>query len=160
MNRRSDGECVLCALVGALLAALAVTILIKIMVFAPHAAALPLDDACNLSSEPCAVSLPSGGTLRFSLGPRPVPLLKPLALELHVEGSSARVTEVDFSGVTLPMAFNRVHLNQESAGKFTGVATLPLCSSGRMVWQATALLEDGNRKLYVPFRFETGRQNS
>jgi hypothetical protein len=154
------GECVLCAIAGALLAALAVAILVKFMLFAPPKfTALPLDETCSLSSGTCAVQLPDGGRLEFALGPRPVPLLKPLNLELRVAGSSARAVEVDFSGVNLPMAFNRANLSAGGAGRYDGQTSLPLCSSGRMTWNATVLLEDGKRRIYVPFRFETERGN-
>jgi len=156
----ADSECVLCAIVGALLAALAVTILVKSMLFAPPKfTALPLDETCSLSSATCAVTLPDGGRLEFALGPRPVPLLKPLNLELRVAGSRARAVEVDFSGVNLPMAFNRADLTAGDAGRYDGQTSLPLCSSGRMTWNATVLLEDGKHKIYVPFRFETERGN-
>lgn len=159
-NGAASNGCPLCAMTGALAAAVAVAALVKVMVFSTPAAALPLDETCSLSAGACTVSLPDGGTLRFSLGPRPVPLLKPLGLQLRVEGSGARATEVDFSGITVPMAFSRAHLSAHGGGRFGGEATLPLCGAGRMVWQATVLLEDGQRKIYAPFRFETGRENS
>jgi len=153
-----DGACVLCAILGALVAALVVTVLVKSMLFAPpRFTALPLDETCSLSDGVCAVSLPDGGRLEFTLAPRPVPLLKPLNLELRIAGSSARAVEVDFTGVNLAMAFNRAHLSADGAGRYDGQASLPLCSSGRMKWNATVRLEDGKRKIYVPFRFETER---
>ncbi len=152
----SEGECVLCAVVGALLAALAVTVLVKLMLFAPpRFTALPLDETCSLSRGVCAVRLPDGGRLEFALGPRPLPLLKPLKLELHIKGGNARALEVDFTGVNLPMAFTRADLTPDGSGGFGGEAALPLCSSGRMAWLATVLLEDGKHRIYVPFRFET-----
>lgn len=157
----ADGDCVLCAIAGALLAALAVAVLVKSMLFAPPKfTALPLDETCNLSGGVCTVRLPDGGRLEFALGPQPVPLLKPLNLELRVEGSKARALEVDFSGVNLAMAFTRAHLSRNDSGAFGGEATLPLCSTGRMAWNATVLLEDGKRKIYAPFRFETGHKNT
>lgn len=157
LHSPADDACVLCALVGALLAALVVAVLVKFMLFAPpRFATLPLDETCSLSGGVCTVSLPGGGRLEFTLAPRPVPLLKPLNLELRVEGSRARAVEVDFTGVNVPMAFNRAHLSAADAGRYDGQTTLPLCSSGRMVWQAMVRLEDGERTIYAPFRFETG----
>lgn len=157
MNQ-DDGACVLCAILGALVAALVVAALVKFMLFAPPKfTALPLDETCSLSSTTCAVRLPDGGRLEFALSPRPVPLLKPLNLELRIAGSSARAVEVDFTGVNLAMAFNRAHLSAGDAGRYDGQAALPLCSSGRMTWNATVLLEDGKRKIYVPFHFATER---
>jgi len=156
----SDDECVLCAIVGALVAALAVALLVKTMLFAPpRFTVLPLNEACNLSSGACSVTLPDGGRLEFTLAPQPIPLLKPLSLELRIEGSRARAVEVDFTGVNLPMAFNRADLTPEGEDAYSGQAILPLCANGRMEWRATVLLEDGKRQIYVPFRFETLRNS-
>lgn len=157
----ADDECVLCAVVGALIAAVAVAALVKTMLFAPPKfTALPLDETCSLSSGVCGATLPDGGHLEFTLAPQPVPQLKPLNLELRITGSSARALEVDFSGVNLPMAFNRADLTPGNEDSYTGQAILPLCASGRMEWHATVRLEDGKRQIYVPFRFETARGNT
>ncbi|MBS4095260.1 MAG: hypothetical protein KGZ83_00305 [Sulfuricella sp.] len=156
-----ESECLPCALIGVLLGALAVVVLVKLMVLAPpKAITLPLDATCSLSSATCAATLPDGGRLEFTLGPQPVPLLKPLSIALRIEGSSARALEVDFNGVNLPMAFNRADLTPAGNGQYAGQAILPLCANGRMAWQATVLVEDGQRRIYVPFRFETERGNS
>lgn len=162
MNARADsGDCLLCGLTGALLAALAVTALVKSMLFAaPQFTTLALDETCSLSSGTCTLRLPDGGRLEFRLGPQPVPLLKPLALELHVAGSRARALEVDFRGIDSPMAFNRANLARAAEGRYEGQATLPLCANGRMAWQAVVLLEDGGRKIHAPFRFETEQKSS
>ena len=151
-----DRDCLPCALVGALLAALLVTVLLKLMVFAPaKPLTLPLDATCSLSSAMCSAPLPDGGALEFSLGPRRTPLLKPLAVAIRIAGSDARAVEVDFSGVNLPMAFNRADLTTDGDGAYLGQANLPLCSTGRMEWRATVLVESAGKKIYVPFRFET-----
>jgi hypothetical protein len=118
---------------------------------------LPLDETCSLSRETCAARLPDGEMLVFSLGQRPVPILKPLTLEIHIEGSNIRPVEVDFSGVDVPMAFNRAYPAPATDGVYTAQTMLPLCASGRMVWQASVLLEKGDSRLLVPFRFETER---
>lgn len=150
--------CLPCALIGALLGALAATALVKLMVLAPpKPLVMPLDAACSLSRASCRAALPGGGSLEFTLGPRPTPPLKPLALDIRIIGSRARALEVDFTGVDVPMAFNRAHLAPQSEGAYSGQARLPVCTSGRMEWRATVLLEDGTRRIYVPFRFETER---
>lgn len=150
--------CPPCALLGAMLGAIAATALVKLMVLAPpKQLVMPLDTACSLSSATCLTDLPGGGSLEFTLGPRPTPLLKPLALDIRITGSRARALEVDFTGVDVPMAFNRAHLAPQSEGAYSGQARLPLCASGRMEWRATVLLEDGTRRIHVPFRFETER---
>ncbi|MDP3483540.1 MAG: hypothetical protein Q8S05_09565 [Sulfuricella sp.] len=152
------GTCLLCAIVGMLAAAMTLAVLAKMLFLAPAGpTVLPLDETCSLSRETCSVRLPDGGTLKFSIGPRPVPLLQTLTLEIHIEGSNIRPVEVDFSGVDVPMAFNRAYPAPAPGGVYTAQTMLPLCASGRMVWQASVLLEKGDSRLLVPFRFETER---
>lgn len=141
-----------------LAAAITLAVLAKMLFLAPAGpTVLPLDETCSLSRETCSVRLPDGGTLKLSLGPRPVPLLKPLTLEIHIAGSNANPVEVSFTGVNVPMAFNRAYPAPFTDGVYTAQTTLPLCASGRMVWQASVLLEKGDGRILVPFRFETER---
>lgn len=148
--------CPLCALVGALVAALVLAVLAKALFLVPHGPTLlALDETCSLNRETCAMPLPDGGRIEFSLGPKPVPLLSPLKLEIRVSDSNARALEVDFSGVNTPMAFNRAYLVSSGNGVYGVQTALPVCATGRMVWQATVLLENGERQILAPFRFET-----
>ncbi|BCB26044.1 hypothetical protein SKTS_09300 [Sulfurimicrobium lacus] len=153
---RASDRCPLCALVGALAAALALAILAKTLFLVPRGPTLlALDETCSISSETCSMPLPGGGRLEFALGPRPVRLLSPLKLEIRVSGSNARALEVDFTGVNTPMAFNRAYLIPSGNGVYGAQTGLPVCATGRMVWQATVLLENGERQMLAPFRFET-----
>ena len=152
------GTCLLCAIVGIMAAALVLAVLAKMLFLAPAGpTVLQLDESCSLSRETCSVPLPDGGTLKFSLGPRPVPILKPLTLEISIAGSNANPVEVSFTDVNVPMAFNRAYPTQATDGVYTAQTTLPLCASSRMVWQSSVLLEKGDGRLLVPFRFETER---
>jgi hypothetical protein len=63
---------------------------------------------------------------------------------------------VDFAGVSMNMGFNRPALVPAGPGQFTGQATLPVCVTGRMTWQATVLVEAGRTRIAVPFRFDAG----
>lgn len=152
------GTCLLCAIVGIMAAALVLAVLAKMLFLAPAGpTVLPLDETCSLSRETCSVRLPDGGTLKFSLGQRPVPLLKPLTLEISIAGSNANPVEVSFTGVDVSMAYNRAYPAPATDGVYTAQTALPLCATGRMVWQAAVLLEKGDDRLLVPFRFETER---
>lgn len=151
MNRK-----ILIDLIGLLLIALIVLIGYKLSPLLLPKADLTVepDPACNLQEGPCSVDLPNGGSLRFSVGTRPIPLVKPF--ELRVEAANARNVLVDFAGVDMDMGFNRPTLAERSPGVFTGEATLPVCVTGRMTWQATILLDTANARVAVPFRFVTG----
>jgi hypothetical protein len=54
------------------------------------------------------------------------------------------------------MGFNRPALAPAGPGRFAGQATLPVCVTGRMTWQATVLVEAGRTRIAVPFRFDAG----
>lgn len=152
--------CLLCAVAGMLAAALMLVVLGKMLFLAPAGLAmLPLDVTCSLSREACTTPLPDGGALVFSIGSRPVPILKPLTLEIRIEGSTMRPVAVDFSGISQPMAFNRAYPSATGEGSYSAQATLPICAGGRMTWQATVRLENGERGLLAPFRFETAKNS-
>lgn len=112
---------------------------------------------CDLQKNPCGVALPGGGTLSFSILPRPIPLLAPLQLEVALSGREASKVEVDFAGVDMDMGFNRTALANQGGGRYTGAASLPVCASGGMDWQATVMIESGQERIAVPFRFAARR---
>lgn len=120
--------------------------------------ALPLS-SCDLGRQTCVVTLPEGGQLEFSIEPRPIPALKELRLQAVLSGSAARKVDVDFAGTTMKMGYNRPTLERqtESGDRFTGRASLPVCLTGTMEWDATVLLDTGKAVIAVPFRFVTGR---
>lgn len=120
--------------------------------------ALP-DPACDLHRGACQVALPSGGSLSFSLSPRPIPVISPLAVSVDLEGTRADRVMVDFAGVNMNMGFNRPGLEAvpgSEGRRFAGQATLPVCVTGRMTWQATVLVESGAQRIAVPYRFDAG----
>jgi hypothetical protein len=47
-------------------------------------------------------------------------------------------------------------LQADGEGRYSGRTTLPVCVTGRMIWQATVLADIGSRRVAVPFRFEAG----
>lgn len=122
---------------------------------------LPLSD-CNLNRQACSATLPNGSRLEFSIEPRPIPALEPLLLEVKLTDREVRKVAVDFTGTTMQMGYNRPPLqpSQDSRGKqFSGQATLPVCISGSMEWQATVLVETGDSLIAAPFRFVIGKTN-
>lgn len=114
------------------------------------------DPACDLHQGACAAPLPAGGKVSFSLTPRPIPVIAPLEMRVDLEGIAADKVAVDFAGVSMNMGFNRPVLAAAGGGRFTGPATLPVCVTGRMTWQATVLIETGQTRIAIPFRFDAG----
>lgn len=114
------------------------------------------DPGCDLHRTPCSASLPDGGRLTFALTPRPIPVATPLDVEVMLEGLAAERVKVDFAGVEMSMGYNRPTLRALTPRRHIGQATLPVCVTGRMLWQATVLVETGGQRIAVPFRFEAG----
>lgn len=112
---------------------------------------------CNLNLQTCSVDLPQGGRMELGMEPRPIPTLRPIKLDMKLSGLDPEEVEVDFAGVSMNMGFNRPQLAAAGAGRYTGEATLPVCVTGAMEWQATALLHTRRGTVSVPFRFEAGR---
>lgn len=148
---------VLWSSIALLAAALAITATVKLspLLNPPQKISLPLNTACDLHQEPCATTLPGGGRLEFSIEPRPIPVLKPLKLQVRAIGFETGAVEVDFAGVDMKMAFNRPRLVPGKDGLFTGEATLPVCVRDKMTWQATVLVESDGKRIALPFRLET-----
>jgi hypothetical protein len=142
-----------------LAAALTVAVAVKLapLLNSPQEISLPLNAACDLNQGPCAAPLPGEGRLEFAVEPHPVPVLRPLKLQVRVTGATARSVEVDFAGVDMKMAFNRPRLEPGKDGLFTGQTSLPVCVRDKMSWQATVLVETDGKRIAVPFRFETKR---
>ena len=118
---------------------------------------LPLA-ACDLGRQACLVDLPDGGKVEFAIEPRPIPALKPLRLQANVTGLEARKVEVDFAGVDMKMGYNRPALTATGNGRYSGQATLPVCITGTMEWDATLLIETAKAVIAVPFRFGANSQ--
>lgn len=114
------------------------------------------DPVCNLQQQACAVTLPNGGKVELNMATRPIPLVKPFAIEVTASGFSPVRVEVDFAGIDMNMGLNRPQLAARGDGRFVGEATLPVCITGRMDWQATVLIETGSERIAVPYRFGTG----
>lgn len=114
------------------------------------------DPACNLQQQACAVSLPNGGKVELAMGTRPVPLVKPFAVQVATSGFAPARIEVDFTGIDMNMGYNRPQLVARGAGSYVGEATLPVCITGGMDWQATVLVETGSERIAIPYRFSAG----
>lgn len=117
---------------------------------------LPLVEGCRLDRQTCSTALPEGGVLEMTLEPRPVPSSAPVQVSVVLRGLQPDKVAVDFQGVEMNMGLHRLHLADRGGGRYAGETTLPVCVTGKMVWQATARLEVGRKDLAIPFRFESG----
>lgn len=114
------------------------------------------DPACDLQHQACAVNLPAGGRVELDMGGRPIPMVKPFELQVATSGVVPVRVEVDFTGLNMNMGFNRPELAARGEGRYAGEATLPVCITGQMDWQATVLIETGGERIAIPFTFSSG----
>ena len=114
------------------------------------------DPSCDLQRQACRVQLPAGGSVELAMGTRPVPMVKPFVVEVKAAGFSPQRIEVDFAGIDMNMGLNRPELVARGEGLFSGEATLPVCITGAMDWQATVLIENGSERIAIPYRFSSG----
>lgn len=114
--------------------------------------------ACDLGKTACTITLPGGGEVEVSIAPHPIPSLKPLKLEAIVRNAEVRKIKIDFAGVDMKMGYNRPQLEKTGNGRFSGQASLPVCITGKMPWDATVLIEIGRSVIAAPFRFEAEGQ--
>jgi len=97
-------------------------------------------------------------SVRFRLVP-PVQPLSRFDIELVAEGASAgRIDRVEvwFEMADMDMGLNRYRLDARGNGRWTGVAMLPVCTSGRSDWVARVRVGQGRRthEALFPFRAE------
>ena len=116
-----------------------------------------VDPACDLHAGSCTTRLTSGGSVTFSIKPREIPVVTPLRLSVRLDEIQANKVVVDFSGVEMNMGFNRVKLNNDTDGQFSGDAMLPVCVWDAMEWEAQVLIDSRDGLISVPFRFITVR---
>jgi len=127
----------------------------------PRWRAVPIDAAgtvrladCDLNNGPCVVTLDGDRRVEFSIAPRPVPVMQPLRLRLATQGFAAPLNaQVDFVGVDMDMGFNRVDLKPAADGTLGGEASLPVCVTGTMDWQAELLLRRPDHAVPTRIRF-------
>jgi hypothetical protein len=108
---------------------------------------------CNLNLGPCRTTF-SGGSIELAIDPRPVPVVRPMQVVATVTGVEPSKVEIDFAGVTMNMGYNRVTLDAGPDGRYSGQATIPVCITGRMAWQATLMIEAPGQRISVPFLFD------
>lgn len=113
------------------------------------------DPGCDLHSGSCELKIPGGGSVRFEVTPKSIPLLEPLTLDVAVTGIDVDSVEVDFAGVSMNMGFNRTRLQAAEVGRYSGSIILPVCVRNRMDWEAKVMVETDAGIIAAPFRFET-----
>lgn len=111
-------------------------------------------EGCDLNRQTCHADLPGGGRIELTIGPQPIPVIRPLQASATFTGLVPDQVTLDFAGVAMDMGLNRVTLVPAADGRYVGETTIPVCVTGRMLWRATLVVEADRRRIAVPFLFE------
>ena len=114
-----------------------------------------LDKTCDLRTAPCTSTLPGGGSVTLSISPKTIPILRPLQIDVNVDGVNVSSAKVDLTGMGMDMGYNRPLLTPLTKNHFTGKAILPVCVRRKMDWEARVLLQTDRGLIMAPFRFFT-----
>ncbi|AGA35369.1 hypothetical protein TVNIR_3741 [Thioalkalivibrio nitratireducens DSM 14787] len=110
---------------------------------------------CDLAARTCLTPLPSGGTLRVAIEPRPIRHLEPMNVEVAFSELDPEWVEIDLSGVEMFMGYQRPRLERIAPGHYRGEAVLPACTGERMTWAVTVLPEGDPDRAEARFHFVT-----
>lgn len=120
----------------------------------------PSDQNCNLHAENCVVQQ-GDATVSLKIRPHPIPIARPLGIEVTLENLSAEKIELDISGVNMYMGYNRVQLTPadqsgNQPGRYVGTSMLAFCTNETMQWQITLMIHqaDGSQ-IQIPYPLET-----
>ena len=134
---------------------LVVSYKLKDMLKPSISATADLDKSCDLRKGACTSKLPDGGTVRFSITPNDIPILRPLKFEVSVDGVAVSNVEVDLTGMDMDMGYNRPKLKAQGNNQFLGKAIIPVCVRAKMDWEAKVLLQTDRGLIMAPFQFYT-----
>ena len=114
-----------------------------------------LDRSCDLRLGTCISVMPGGGQVSLSITPDELPVLRPLKLDVSVDGISVSDVHVDFIGINLEMGYIRSSLVADSDTHYTGDIVLPVCVRSKMDWEARVMLQTDQGLVVAPYRFYT-----
>ena len=114
-----------------------------------------VDENCDLHHQTCTAE--SGNAqVSLKISPHPIPIARPLGIEVQTENLQIKKMELDISGLNMYMGYNRVELKSTKPDRFVGTSMLAFCTNEKMLWQVTLMihLADGSQ-IQIPYELET-----
>lgn len=114
-----------------------------------------VDDRCNLHEQSCRATQ-DGAEVTLKISPHPIPIARPLGIEVDTKNLQIKKMELDISGINMYMGYNRVELKSTKPDRFVGTSMLAFCTNQKMLWQITLMihLADGSQ-IQIPYQLET-----
>lgn len=116
----------------------------------------PLPETCDLHQQTCTSEL-KGRSVSLKISPHPIPIARPLGIEVLLKNIDAEKIELDISGINMYMGYNRVPLTAtQQPGRYIGTSMLAFCTNKKMEWQITLMIhqKDGSQ-IQIPYRLDT-----
>ncbi|MBN2646641.1 MAG: hypothetical protein JXR44_02525 [Thiotrichales bacterium] len=117
----------------------------------------PLVDNCNLHQGPCSSEY-QGAKVTLRMDPQPIPIARPLGVQVDLEQLNPHQMQLDISGINMYMGYNRVTLTSTKPHHWVGTSMLAFCTAETMQWQLTLMLEENGKQIQIPFLLETSNR--
>lgn len=115
----------------------------------------PLMKECDLHHQTCVATV-GDAQVSLKISPHPIPIAKPLGIEVSLKNLAAHKIELDISGVNMYMGYNRVTLTSTKPDYFVGTSMLAFCTTQKMQWQITLMIHlPEGKQIQIPFHLET-----
>ena len=116
----------------------------------------PMKKDCDLHLEACTSKM-GDSSVTLKISPDPIPVAKPLGIELNLQNLTVEKVELDISGANMYMGYNRVALKPTGeAGRYVGTSMLAFCTTQKMQWKVTLILHQKNGlQIHIPYLVET-----
>ncbi|GKT13035.1 MAG: hypothetical protein ISEC1_P2029 [Thiomicrorhabdus sp.] len=116
----------------------------------------PMKEECDLHYEACTSKM-GDSTVSLKISPDPIPVAKPLGIELKLTNLEAEKIELDISGANMYMGYNRVTLTPTGEpGRYVGTSMLAFCTTSKMQWKVTLIIHQKNHtKIHIPYMVVT-----
>lgn len=115
--------------------------------------------SCDFQNNDCTIPLPQGGTVFFSIAPRPVPFADPFKVIVKFDNTNLAIQSVmvDFTALLEDAGYRRPQLKKISNQEFSIQTDLSHCKDEEMLWQVTVLIRLEKDTLAIPFKLHTYR---
>ncbi|BBP46930.1 hypothetical protein THMIRHAS_23030 [Thiosulfatimonas sediminis] len=123
----------------------------------PNANLWPTAQDCNLHQGACSIEH-QGAKVTLQINPQPIPIARPLGVQLTLENLNPSEVQLDISGINMYMGYNRISLTSTKPNHWVGTSMLAFCTAEKMQWQLTLMLTQNGEEIQIPFFLETSNR--
>ncbi len=94
------------------------------------------NDKCDLTKNPCTITLNKTQKITLSISPKGIPLMKPLNVLVKAKNIKEDFLNIKFYATNMDMGVHKLSLKRTNNDTFNTSAMLPTCITGGMIWNA------------------------